>query len=109
SPKRPVARIALRAPAELDGTRMVAAAEATARATHLVRDLVNEPASDLYPATFVERVHELADGLPVHIEVLDEERLAAEGFGGLVGVGGGSVRGPRLVIVRYAPEAAERH
>ncbi len=109
SPKRPVARIALRAPAELDGARMVAAADATARATHLVRDLVNEPASDLYPATFVERVRELADGLPVHIEVLDEERLAAEGFGGLVGVGGGSVRGPRLVIVRYTPEAAERH
>ena len=53
-------------------------AGATALATHLVRDLVNEPASDLYPATFVERVHSLAEGLPVEVDVLDEERLAAE-------------------------------
>src|SRR5690606_34162538 len=77
--------------------------------THLVRDLVNEPASDLYPATFVERVHSLAEGLPVEVDVLDEERLAAEGYGGILGVGSGSTRGPRLAVVRYAPDGAERH
>jgi len=107
--KRPVARIELRVPAGLDGERMIAEAQATATATHLVRDLVNEPASDLYPATFVDRVHALADGLPVTVEVLDEARLAAEGYGGILGVGSGSTRGPRLVVVRYAPEGAERH
>src|SRR5690606_734839 len=109
APKRPVAAISLHAPAELDGERIVADAAATATATHLVRDLVNEPASDLYPETFVERVRELAEGLPIELEVLEPEQLAAEGYGGIFGVGSGSTRGPRLVIARYAPEGAERH
>lgn len=108
-PKRPVPAITLIAPAEFDGERIAADAAATATATHLVRDLVNEPASDLYPETFVERVRALAEGLPIELEVLEPERLAAEGFGGILGVGSGSTRGPRLVIARYAPEAAERH
>jgi leucyl aminopeptidase len=109
SAKQPVSDIALHASDALDGQRIVAAAGATALATHLVRDLVNEPASDLYPATFVERVHSLAEGLPVEVDVLDEERLAAEGYGGILGVGSGSTRGPRLAVVRYAPDGAERH
>ncbi len=107
--KRPVARIGLRLPEGFDGDAVVASAEATALATHLVRDLVNEPASDLYPATFVDRVRALSAELPVELDVLEPDRLAAEGYGGILGVGGGSSRGPRLVVVRYAPEEAERH
>jgi leucyl aminopeptidase len=109
SAKRPVTSIALHAPDALDGERIVSHAEATAHATHLVRDLVNEPASDLYPSTFVDRVRSLADGLPVQLDVLDEQRLTSEGYGGILGVGSGPSRGPRLVVVRYAPEGAERH
>ena len=107
--KRPLTSIALHAPDRFDGARIVADAEATAIATHLVRDLVNEPASDLYPETFVERVGTLSAGLPVQVEVLEPAQLAAGGYGGILGVGSGSVRGPRLVVVRYAPEGAERH
>ncbi|MBI5160170.1 MAG: leucyl aminopeptidase [Micrococcales bacterium] len=84
-------------------------AEALALAVHTVRDLVNAPALDLYPETFAQRVRELADGLPVEVEVLDDEQLRTGGYGGIVGVGQGSVRGPRLVTVRYQPEGAERH
>jgi len=107
SSKRPVGRITLRAEG-YPTDAVLASAGATALATHLVRDLVNEPSSDLYPASFVDRVRALAEGLPVEIDVLEPERLAAEGYGGILGVGSGSVRGPRLVVVRYAPEA-ERH
>jgi leucyl aminopeptidase len=107
--KRPVTAIALHAPEHLDGQRVVVDAEATALATHLVRDLVNEPASDLYPETFVDRVRALADGLPVELEVLGPERLAAEGYGGILGVGSGSTRGPRLVVARYAPDQDAPH
>ncbi|QNO36450.1 leucyl aminopeptidase [Protaetiibacter sp. SSC-01] len=109
SARRPVGSIALRVPDGIDGDALVAGAAATATATHLVRDLVNEPASDLYPETFVERVRQLADGLPVEVEVYEPERLAAEGFGGILGVGSGSSRAPRLVVVRYAPEGAGQH
>ncbi|MFT4029889.1 MAG: leucyl aminopeptidase [Protaetiibacter sp.] len=107
--KQPVAHIAVHVPDGLDATSAIASARATATATHLVRDLVNEPASDLYPETFVERVRALADGLPVEIEVLDPGALTAGGFGGILGVGSGSARGPRLVVVRYRPEGDVQH
>ncbi len=107
--KRPVERIALHVSEGSVGAAAVAAAAATAIATHLVRDLVNEPASDLYPATFVDRARDLAAGLPVELEVLEPDELVAQGFGGILGVGSGSSRPPRLVVVRYRPEGAERH
>lgn len=87
----------------------VSRARALALAVHTVRDLVNAPALDLYPETFAERVHELSEGLPVEVEVLDEDELRAGGYGGIVGVGQGSIRGPRLVTVRYRPESSRRH
>ena len=46
-----------------------------------------------------------AKGLKV--TVLDDKALAAGGYGGLVGVGQGSVRGPRLVKVSYSPSRAK--
>jgi leucyl aminopeptidase len=41
--------------------------------------------------------------------VLDETELAAGGFGGILGVGRGSVRPPRLVVLRYSPAGAAKH
>lgn len=38
--------------------------------------------------------------------MLDEEQLAEGGYGGIVGVGQGSTRPPRLVRVEYSPENA---
>ena len=84
-----------------------AAVTATAMAT--VRDLVNAPPSDLYPETFASRTHELAAGLGVDITVWDEAALERDGFGGILGVGQGSTRGPRLVKVVWAPPAATKH
>jgi len=43
------------------------------------------------------------------VTVLAEEELRAGGFGGILGVGQGSSRGPRLVKVEYAPEGAAKH
>ncbi|BDI22894.1 leucyl aminopeptidase [Herbiconiux sp. L3-i23] len=88
---------------------LVARATATATAMLTVRDLVNTPPNDLYPASFAARAEELAQGLPVEITVWDEERLAADGFGGILGVGQGSVRPPRLVKVVWSPADATRH
>lgn len=82
---------------------------AAAEAVNLVRDLVNVPALDLYPAVYAERVAELADGLPLEVTVWDEDALVAEGFGGIAGVGQGSTRPPRLVKVAYAPDGASSH
>ena len=86
---------------------LVERATASATAIHTVRDLVNMPPSDLYPETFAAAAGELAAGLPVEVEVLAEPELEAGGFGGILGVGRGSARGPRLVVVRYAPKGAD--
>ncbi|MGO4534152.1 leucyl aminopeptidase [Leifsonia sp. 2MCAF36] len=95
--------------ADIDTDVLVARATAVAEAASLVKDLVNMPPLDLYPETFAERATAAASDLPVTVTVWDEQKLAADGFGGILGVGQGSARPPRLVKVTYAPEGAERH
>ncbi|HEV7956943.1 MAG: aminopeptidase [Microbacteriaceae bacterium] len=108
----PGARLATRFVVVSDAARsteLIARATAVATAMHTVRDLVNTPPSDLYPETFAAAASALSEGLPVELTVLDEAGLAAGGFGGILGVGQGSSRGPRLVKVSYTPEGAESH
>lgn len=88
-------------------------AELLARAVAATRDLVNTPPSHLFPGSFadvvVQRAQTVAGGDAVVVDVIGHEELRERGFGGLVGVGSGSDRGPRLVKVSYAPIGAERH
>jgi leucyl aminopeptidase len=72
-----------------------------ARAVRFARDLVTEPANTLYPEEFVARVRTEARGLPVRIEVLDVPAMERLGMGGILSVGQGSARPPRLLLVRY--------
>ncbi|TFD33274.1 leucyl aminopeptidase [Cryobacterium cryoconiti] len=80
-----------------------------ADAVNLVKDLVNMPPSDLYPDSLARQAVDAAVGLPVDVRVWDEVQLAADGFGGIAGVGQGSTRPPRLVKVSYSPEGATQH
>jgi len=109
STKTPADEITLHAPASIDLDAVAERAHIVASAVHTVRDLVNTPPSDLYPETLAAAAVDLAQGLPLDVEVLDETALAAGGFGGILAVGSGSVRPPRLVVVRYSPAGAERH
>lgn len=84
-------------------------ARVRAAAAALVKDLVGVPAEWLGPQDFAERAIEAVAGLPIDVDVYDEHRLAEEGFGGILGVGQGSDRPPRLVHLDYAPAGAERH
>jgi leucyl aminopeptidase len=84
-------------------------ATAIATAMHSVRDLVNAPPSHLYPESFAREAIELSAGAPVTVEVFREAELAAGEFGGIIGVGQGSVHAPRLVKVSYSPEGAAKH
>ena len=81
-------------------------ARVLAQSVDVVRDLVNTPPNLLPPAEFARRAEELAAELPITVTVLDEQELAAGGYGGIVGVGQGSARPPRLVRLEYAPEGA---
>ena len=83
-------------------------AEVLATAVNLVRDLVNTGPSDLVPATFADRARQIAAEAGMDIAVLDEEALAGGGYGGILGVGQGSVHPPRLVRLEYAPPQASK-
>ena len=65
------------------------------------RELVTEPANIIYPETFVERVQGAVKGTGLEIEVLDGEAMRNLGMGALLGVAQGSVRDPRLLILRW--------
>ena len=84
-------------------------ATAIATALNTVRDLVMSPPSHLYPETFAAEAVALAESTTVSVEVLSEKELAAGGFGGILAVGGGSVRPPRLVKLSYSPAGATKH
>lgn len=94
---------------DLDTETLLARARVVGEAFALVKDLVNAPPSDLFPASFADRTLEAAEGLPVEVEIWDETELATDGFGGILGVGQGSSRPPRLVKVSYSPEGAGKH
>lgn len=74
-----------------------------------VKDLVNTPPGDLYPAALADAAAEAVADLPIEVTTWDEEALAADGFGGILGVGQGSSRGPRLVKLAYSPAGAAKH
>ena len=71
------------------------------------RDISNEPANIVYPEVFVERTRAAFRGVPgVTIEVLDVPAMQRLGMGVLLGAGQGSVRPPRLLVVRYQGRGA---
>jgi leucyl aminopeptidase len=87
----------------------LARAEIVGAAVGLARDLVNVPPSDLPPAAFADEAVAAAKRAGVKVTVLDEKALAKAGWGGVLAVGMGSSRPPRLVQLTYAPARAKRH
>lgn len=85
-------------------------ARTTAAMTHLARDLTNTPSSLKNPQWFAEQVASAAADLPdLRLRVRGPDELAAEGFGGILAVGGGSASGPRLVELDWHPAGARTH
>lgn len=109
--QEPPSAVVVATPEARTGAARAAArrAEVLARAVHGTRDLVNTAPVDLPPAVFAETAAAAAGDLAVSVTVLDEKKLLKGGYGGLLGVGMGSARPPRLVRVGYAPEGATRH
>jgi leucyl aminopeptidase len=74
--------------------------QAVADGVVLARDLVNEPPNVLYPAEFARRAAGLRK-LGVGIDILDVKAMRRLGMGALLGVGQGSARDSRLVVMRW--------
>jgi leucyl aminopeptidase len=85
-------------------------ARVTAEATRWARDLTNTPSEVKTPAWLCEQTRERAAGHSgLTVTVREPEQLAAEGFGGILAVGKGSARGPRLLELSWQPPAATTH
>ncbi|MEA5116387.1 MAG: leucyl aminopeptidase [Propionicimonas sp.] len=81
----------------------------TATAVCQARTWINTPANELYPASFTDEITTVAKAARLGVEVWDEKALEKDGFGGILAVGGGSARKPRLARVSYAPRGAKFH
>jgi leucyl aminopeptidase len=72
-----------------------------AEAANWARDIVNEPANKMTPDNMAEAARQLAATYSLSIEVLDRQRMARLGMGGLLGVAQGSQQPPRFIILGY--------
>jgi len=99
----PVSKVDLVVPDAKEDSAKHALKGATAigEAVTTARDFINTPPNELHPAAFAEKASELAGQHGLEVEVLDENALRKQGFGGILGVGGGSSRPPRLVRLRH--------
>jgi leucyl aminopeptidase len=66
------------------------------------RDLVNTPALDLPPAELARAAQAMAREVGLTCKVWTDAELKKGGFGGIIGVGQGSIRPPRMIELRYA-------
>jgi leucyl aminopeptidase len=74
--------------------------EPIAEGVVMARDLVNEPANILYPQEFARRAA-LLKKHRVGVDILDVRAMQKLGMGALLGVGQGSSRDSRLVVMRW--------
>lgn len=74
----------------------------------LARDLVNTPSSHLYPESYSVIASNEASKHGLQTTILDEKQLADQGFGGILAVGNGSSRKPRLLRVDWKPRKAKK-
>ncbi len=72
-----------------------------AEAANRARDMVNEPANFMTPATMAEAARQLAKEYGLKVEVFEREKMKELGMGGLLGVSQGSQQPPRFIILSY--------
>jgi len=74
------------------------------KAVWLARDLANTPSNEKDPAWLADRAREVAMATGLECRIWDETELRGEGFNGLLAVGSGSSRPPRLISLGYRPD-----
>ena len=70
------------------------------------RDLINEPGEAVTPETLAREAHRIAAETGLEVRVWNEKALREQGYPGLLSVGQGSNRPPRLIVLRHRPKDA---
>jgi leucyl aminopeptidase len=76
-------------------------AQTIATVTNLVRGIANRPGNVVYPATLAEEARWHAKKAGLRCTIFDEKKLRSRRFGGIIAVGGGSARAPRLIVLEH--------
>jgi len=106
--ERPVARIVLAGVSDDGADEALARALALGGAGWRSRVLATVPANLKTPAWLADQAVAMGVAAGLEVEVWDDARLEAEGFGGIRAVGGGSVNEPRLIRMDYTPRGATK-
>ena len=82
--------------------------KSVAEGVYITRDLVSEPPNVLNPETYAEKCKDLKK-FGLKVEILDEAKMQKLGMGALLGVGQGSAKESRLVVLQWngAPRGAD--
>ena len=95
--QRPLPEVVLASPLPADWMKVVERSRVVAEAVAAARDWVNQPALDQGPADLAALMSAVAVEAGMTVEIWDEERLREERMGGILSVGRGSHRPPRLL------------
>lgn len=83
------------------GEAIVARVRQLVEAVALTRDMQNIPGGDLYPELLAKHTQQLGKTYGFGVKIYDEKKLKSDGFNGILAVGRGSVRPPRLIIMEH--------
>ena len=108
-PPEPPGRIWLASADPDAAAAAVGRATAIAEAVGLARDLANQPSLTKSPQWLADEAIRVTAGRDVTVRVWSPGELAAGGFGGILAVGAGSARPPRLIELSYQPAGARSH
>lgn len=87
---------------DLKGAKADAAqAGHVAAGVFLARDLGNHPGNVVDPEYLAETARQLGKAYPIKVSVLNEKGLKKKGMGGIMAVGQGSAKPPRLITLEY--------
>lgn len=92
-----------------DGQAPAGRAAVIAEAVALARDLINMPSRQKSPEWLAGQAAAVAGQRGLGVRIWDEEDLAGAGFGGILAVGSGSARPPRMIELSYAPDGSDSH
>jgi leucyl aminopeptidase len=79
--------------------------EVLAECQNLARHLSDTPANELPPASLASEARRVGRECGLRVKVLDVPALERLKMGGILAVGGGSARPPRLIAMEYTPPA----
>jgi leucyl aminopeptidase len=75
--------------------------EIAGASANLARQVGNQPGNLLYPETLAAECRRVATREKLKATIFNEKQLQQGGFGGLLAVGAGSTRPPRLIVLRH--------